>query len=144
MRYPRKPLQSPIARVFTLSLSLSHNPYNQIWHRIKANKIHICKSQLYKESFTSSSSPLQSGSTGFQTLQRHKVKNKSKNPKRLQTQKRICKGKGLCPVKIITGHIRIRTHVQEWTRVFNPTYPVLTFTGQKLHPYAKGANRHGK
>ena len=22
--------------------------YNQIWHGIKANKIHICKSQLYK------------------------------------------------------------------------------------------------
>ena len=21
--------------------------YNQIWHKIKANKIHICKSQLY-------------------------------------------------------------------------------------------------
>ena len=25
---------------------IEHN-YNQIWHEIKANKLHICKSQLY-------------------------------------------------------------------------------------------------
>ena len=39
------------------------------------------------------------------------------------------RGKGLCPVKIITGHVRIRT------RVRNPTCPMITFTGHKLHPF---------
>ena len=37
-------------------------------------------------------------------------------------------GKGLCPMKVITGHIRIRTCVQEWTRVRNLMCPVITFT----------------
>ena len=59
---PARNLLPSIAWVFTHSLShttltiKSHNKYrvqkieynyNQIWHRIKANKIHICKSQLY-------------------------------------------------------------------------------------------------
>ena len=39
------------------------------------------------------------------------------------------RGKGLCPVKIITGHVRIRT------RVHNPTCPMITFTGHKLYPF---------
>ena len=33
----------------------------------------------------------------------------------------IKKGQGLCPVKVFTGHGWIRTRVQEWTRVRNPT-----------------------
>ena len=33
----------------------------------------------------------------------------------------IKKGKGLCPVTVFTGHGWIRTRVQEWTRVRNPT-----------------------
>ena len=37
-------------------------------------------------------------------------------------------GKGLCPVKIFTGHGRIRT------RVHNPTCPVKTFTEYKPDP----------
>ena len=63
---PAKTLQSSIyLSLHTLSLSLSHtqplqlNPtintgykrlnknYNQIWHRIKANKTHSCKLQIY-------------------------------------------------------------------------------------------------
>ena len=52
-KIPVKTLQSSIAWVFTLSLYhttftvKSHNKYNQIWHGIKANKTHNCKSQLY-------------------------------------------------------------------------------------------------
>ena len=38
---------------------------------------------------------------------------------------------GLCLMEISIGHIRIRTHVQEWTRVHYPMCPVETFTGHK-------------
>ena len=38
-------------------------------------------------------------------------------------------------MKVITRHIKIRTHVQEWTCVSNPTCPVITFTGHKPLPY---------
>ena len=61
-RYLRKPFWLQVLES-SHSLSLSHNPYNkfsqqiqgiqdwinynQIWHGIKANTIHICKLQLY-------------------------------------------------------------------------------------------------
>ena len=46
----------------------------------------------------------------------------------------VCIGKDLCLVKVFTGHVKIRTRVQEWTRVCNPTCPMKTLTGHKLHP----------
>lgn len=47
------------------------------------------------------------------------------------------KGKGLCPVKFFIGHSRIRTYVQEWTRVRNLMCSVKTFTGHNLLPTGK-------
>ena len=47
----------------------------------------------------------------------------------------LLNGKGLCLVKVITGHVKIQTHVQEWTRVNNPTCSVITFTRHKSHPW---------
>ena len=53
-------------------------------------------------------------------------------------------GKGLCPVEVSTGHVRIQTRVQEWicvqewTRVHNPMCPVETSTGHKPRPLIKG------
>ena len=37
-------------------------------------------------------------------------------------------------MKVITRHVNIRTHVQEWTRVSNSTCPVITFIRHKPHP----------
>ena len=48
--------------------------------------------------------------------------------------KHLYLGKGLYPMKIIIEHVKIRTRVQEWTCVSNPTWPVITFTGHKSHP----------
>ena len=42
-------------------------------------------------------------------------------------------GKGLCPMEVSTRHVWIRTRVQEWTHVHNPTCPVETYTEHK--PY---------
>ena len=42
--------------------------------------------------------------------------------------------KGLCPVEVSTGHVRIQTDVQEWTLLKNSTCPVKTSTGHKPHP----------
>ena len=43
-------------------------------------------------------------------------------------------GHGLCLVEISTGHVRIQTHVQDWTYVHNPTCLVETSTGHKPDP----------
>ena len=43
--------------------------------------------------------------------------------------------KGLCLVEVFIGHVRIRTYVQEWTRVRNPTCLVETSTRNKPHPF---------
>ena len=43
-------------------------------------------------------------------------------------------GKGLCPMEVSTRHVWIRTRVQEWTHVHNPTCPVETYTGHKPYP----------
>ena len=51
--------------------------------------------------------------------------------KKKKTQKY---GKGLCPVQVLTGHVKIWTCVQEWTPICNPTCPIITFTGHKPHP----------
>ena len=37
-------------------------------------------------------------------------------------------------MKVITRHVNIRTHVQEWIRVSNPTCSVITFIRRKPHP----------
>ena len=35
---------------------------------------------------------------------------------------------------VATRHVRIWKHVQEWTRVYNPTGPMAVATGHKPHP----------
>ena len=40
-------------------------------------------------------------------------------------------GYNLCPVKVITGHVGLRTRVHSWTRVQILMSPMITFTGHK-------------
>ena len=50
------------------------------------------------------------------------------------------KRKGLCLVEVSTGHVRIRTRVQEWTCVHNLTCLVETSTGHKPQPIKRRYN----
>ena len=45
------------------------------------------------------------------------------------------RGCGLCPVKIITGHVELLTRVHSWTRVWILMCPMITFTGHKPFPF---------
>ena len=43
-------------------------------------------------------------------------------------------GSGLCPVKVFTGYVGLRTCVHSWTRVRILPCPVKIFTGHKPFP----------